>query len=422
MEVVVTMRFDKILIFGIIIFLPFDGTEYLHISMGSFNIAAVDIMILLSLFSAIMRQLISQAPLRMKANLLLLLLLSIVFSLTNLAWLPLTGPNLKITFNFVEYLILFYIFSQVIRDDAFLKQVLRLFLIETALLSIITVLLSLGLNFGLGGYIRKDLMALGVFQIGVLGMMGQFAKFSLFITGALPLLWQKSLIKQRWLRLALTLLFSIAVIVTGARGLYLAFIGQVMAWLYWGYFRTLPSRKRLLAFVGFSAGILVLSLLILPIFELLRSMRSDNYDYRIVNYSLALKSSTSDFFTFLFGFGRDNFARFVSPTKVAPHNIFLDLLVNKGVVTLTLIVSVLVLIYYRLATVPGGAETTSGQLRTALTISFLGMMIVGLFDTTTSSIIMWTYLALIYAFTLLPRKTTHNFKVAPSSPYCWVKL
>jgi O-antigen ligase len=416
------MRFNKILFFGIIFFLPFDGTEYLHISAGSFNISAVDIMILLSLFATIMQQLFTQAPLKMSGYLPLLLLSAIVFSLTNLAWLPPTAPNLKITCNFVEYLILFYICSQVIRDDAFLKQILRLLLVETVLLSIITVFLSLGVNFALGGYLRKKLMTLGVFQIGVLGMLDQFAKFSLFLTGALPLVWQKILIKQRWLSLVLTLLFFIAAIVTGARGLYLALSAQVMAWLYWGYFRTLPSRKKLLALVGFIAGISVLGLSILPILELLRSIRPDNYDNRIVNYSLALQSSTSDFLTFLFGFGRDNFVRFVSPKQVAPHNVFLDLLVNKGFVTLTIIVSLLVFIYYRLAAVPGGTETISGQLRTSLTISFLGMMFVGLFDTTTSSIILWTYIAIIYAFTLYTRGTTQKFKFAPSSPYSWVKL
>ena len=416
------MRLDKILVFGIIVLLPFDGTQYLHISMGSFNIAAVDIALLLAMFATVMRQLLTQAPFRMKANLPLLLLLAIVFSLTNLGWEPATGPNVKITCNFVEYLVLFYVCSQVIRDDACLKQILRLLLVATVLLAIITVLLSVGVNFALGGYIRKKLFTLGVFQVGVLGMMDQFAKFSLFIAGALPLIWQKTLIKQRWLSWALTLLFFIAAIVTGARGLYLALSGQVMAWLYWGYFRTLPSRKKLLALVGFSVGILLLSLSILPILELLRSIRSDNYDHRLLNYSLALQSSTSNFFTFLFGFGRDNFVKFVSPTQVAPHNIFLDLLVNKGFVTLSLIVSVFVVIYYRLAAIPGGPETTSGRLRTSLTISFLGMLFVGCFDTTTSSIIFWTYLAIIYAFTLIPRQTTHNFKVAPSSHYAWVKI
>lgn len=398
------MSFDKLLVMGVLLALPFDATEYLKLKFGSFNVGMVDLLILATLIVVVMKQLATQASIKMTPDLMVLILLAFGISLVNFAWLPPSSFDLKISLNYLEYLGLFYVYSQVIREEAFLERLLRLFLLGVTCLAVLTILKSLGMN--LSGLERHSTIPLWIFRIGVVGLEGQFAPFSLFLVGAFPLLWQKTLITRRWLRVALNLLFLLAAMVTGARGLYISLAGLGVAWLYFGYFRNLAGKKKILALVGLIIGIVVVAGFSLPLLELLKEMRYQTVDQRATNYLLAINLSTSDLLSFLFGYGK---GAYISTANMPVHNFFLDLLVSKGVLTLVLILILLFIIVHRLLAVAGGPHTVSGQMKTSLLNGFFGMVLVSLFDVTTTSIVFWTYLAIVYAFTLIPRERVANF-------------
>jgi hypothetical protein len=403
----VAMSLEKFLVLTLIIVLPFDATEYLHLNLGTFNINPVDIVILLSLIIVILKHLVIQVPIKITSDLLMFLLLAFGCSLINLAWLKPSGFDLKISLNYLEYLALFYVFSQVIRDEAFIKRLLRLFLLIVTCVSVFTILMSLGFELPcLSGLVRKTPFSLWVFRIGVVGLEGQFAPFSLFLAGAIPLLWQKTLVTQRWLRIVLNVLFFLAALVTGARGLYVSLIALIVAWAYFGYFRSLTGKKRLIAFVGLILGVVFLAALSLPFLELMEKMRPQTVDQRGTNYLLALNLATSDILNFLFGYGK---SQFISTTNISVHNFLLDILVSKGALTLIFVIALYSAIFYRLVRMPGWRDTAFMQIRMSLMMGFFGMVMVGLFDVITSSIIFWTYLALIYAYSLIPRKKAANF-------------
>lgn len=398
------MRFDKLLVFSVLIFLPFDATDYLSIQPGGVNVGAVDVVILMALIVVMLKQLATQASVKMTPDLLMLLLLAFGFSLVSLIWVLPSKLDLKISLNYLEYLGLFYVFAQVIREEAFLERLLRFFLLVVTCLAVLTILKSLGVN--LSGLERHSTIPLWIFRIGVVGLEGQFAPFSLFLVGAIPLLWQKNLIKRWWLRIALNLLFVTAAAVTGARGLYVSLFAQVMAWLYFGYFNSLIGKKKILALVGLIIGIVIVAGLSIPLLELMEKMRPSTVDQRATNYLWALNLSTSDIGSFLFGYGKGNY---VAITNMVAHNFLLDLLVSKGVLTLVCILALFSTIVYRLTSVVAGLRTSSGQMKTSLLLGFFGVVMVGQFDTITSSIVFWTYLAIIYAFTLIPRERATNF-------------
>jgi hypothetical protein len=403
------MRFDKLLIIVVLLLLPLDASDYFQLNLGPFRISPSAIIVGVTFIVVGLKQLATQTPILMRPNLPLILLLAFTWLLPGLIWKTVWVKDLKMALNFLQYLALFYMFSQVIRDEAFLKRVLRVFLIAATCLAVLTVLKSLGLD--MPGLERKTAFTFSYFQIGVVGLEDNFVPaLSLFLAGGLPLLWQKTLIKQRWLRLSLTLLFLTAGLITGARGLYVTIAAQVMAWLYLGYFRKLPSRRKLIALIGSMIGIIVLAILSIPIFDFLKSFRPTNVDNRLDGYILGIKLAFSNVSTILFGFGKGDFTILNNQTVV--HNFFEDLIITGGIVNLSLILSLLLIIFFRLAAVPRGLQFPPGNLKNGLIIGFFGVVFVGMFDSITTSIVFWTYLAILYSFTLIPRARATNVNFA----------
>jgi hypothetical protein len=412
------MRFDKLLVLGVIFLLPFDASEYGHFNMLSIDFSLVDILIFISLFFVGLKQFATRARFWITPDLVICLFLVAATSLPNIAWASKLIPNLKITLNCLEYLALFYVFAQVIRDEAFLKTILRLFLVLTTCMVILTILMSLG--WSVPGYQRKDAFNFLMLRIGVVGLEGQFVTgFSLFLLGAIPLLWQKTLIERRWLSLVFTPLYLIAAFVTGSRSLYVSLSCQALFWIYLGYIRNLSVGKKVIVSAGYGAGIAVIGWNIMNIIDYLKGFRPVTFVGRGEGYLLALKVVFSNPLFFLFGFGKSEFMTLNHHRMV--HNFFLDFLVTSGALTLLVVLALLAIIFIRLATVPGGANTSSGQIRTALMVGFFGSIFVGMFDPTTTSINLWIYLAIIYAFSLIPRERVQSPCLAKPHRVKWVR-
>lgn len=400
------MQFDKLLVFAILIFLPFDSTDYLQFKIAGFQIGAVDITILVALIVVIMKNLATQDHIRMAPELMMVMLLAFGISLVSLIWTWPSKLDLKISLNYLEYIGLFYIFSQISKEEAFIESLLRFLLLVVASLAVLTILKSLGVN--LSGRERLETIPLWIFRIGVVGMEGQFAPFSLFLVAAIPLVWQKNLIRRNWVRSGLNLLFLTAAIVTGARGLYVSLIALVLARVYFGYFRRLPGKNKILAIAGLIIGIIILASMSMTFIELLEKIRPKTVAQRMRNYLLAVDFSTSEFASFLFGYGKSNY---VDRTNVVVHNFLLDILVSKGALTLIINIIIYYIIFHNLMKIEGGSGSNSRDIKTSLFLGFFGMLIVGQFDAISTSIIFWTYLAIIYAFTLITKPIKKNYKL-----------
>jgi O-antigen ligase len=399
------MSFNKLMVILLLIVLPFDASEYFQYAIGPFRVEAVKVVILVGLFFVVLKQLATRAPIAMGANLAFVFLMAIVCLLPGLTWKTDWVKDLKIALNFLEYLALFYIFSQVIRDEAFLKRVLQMFLLVATCLAVLTVLKALG--YDLPGLERKTAFPFLFFQMGVVGLEGNFVPaLSLFLVGGLPLLWQRTLIKLRWLSIPLTLLFLTAAMVTAARGLYLSIVVQVMGWLYLGYFYNPPPKRKLIVLVGGIIGTVILASFAIPIFNALKSIRPQTFDNRYDSYFLGASLAFSDLPSILFGFGKGDFMTVNNRQMV--HNFIEDILLSGGIMTLFFVLAMLFIIFWRLKEVPTGPQSPHRTLKVPLMVGFLGILTVSIFDPITTSAVFWTYLAVIYTFTLIPSERATN--------------
>lgn len=404
------MQFDKLLVFGILALLPFDATDYLSFKIGGINIGAVDITILVAFIVVIMKQLATKDFIRMTPDLMMVMILAFSVSLISLIWTWPSNLDLKMSLNYIEFIGLYFIFAQVIREEAFLERLLRFFLLIVTCLVLLTLLKSLGLN--LSGKERHETIQLWIFRIGVVGLEGQFAPFSLFFVAAIPLLWQRNLIRRRWVRIFLNLLFFTAAAVTGTRGLYVSLVALIVARLYSGYFRSLTGKEKSLALAALISGIIIIAWATIPFLELMQKIRPQTVDQRLSNYFLAVDLVTSELSTFLFGYGKGNF---VARTNIVVHNFLLDILVSKGFITLICNIALYYIIFLRLIRVEVENREILRETKASLLLGFFGMIMVGQFDAIASSIIFWTYLAIIYSFTFIAPKRikTVSFSRAP---------
>lgn len=397
------MQLDKLLVLLILIFLPFDATDYFSFKIGELQIGAVDIIILVALIVVILKNLATHYSIRMNPVLMLVILLTFGFSLVSLVWTWPSKRDIKLSLNYLEYIGLFIVLSQVIRDKEIFERILRVLLFIVACLSALTILKSLGVN--LSGKERIQTIPIWIFRLGVVGLEEQYTPFSLLLLTAIPLVWQKNLIKPKEVRIGLNMLFFIAGLITLARGLYVSLVALIVARLYFSYFRRMRGREKMLAIVGLIIGIVILAWISLPFMELLRTIRPKTFDRRMEGYILAIDLAMSGVITFLFGYGKDNF--FIINNNTVPHNIFIDIWVSKGIITLIFNIIIIYMIIYRLIKSKYDCYFIN-EMKESLLLGFFGMIIAGQFDPIANSIIFWTYLAIIYAFTLIPQVIDKN--------------
>jgi len=253
---------------------------------------------------------------------------------------------------------------------------------------------------------------LGINSISYGGWVGMIA---ILLISVLPRINKRI---QRITAILMILLLTVALLVSNSRGPLLSFILTLLVILI-VRFRSIPKKK--LAFLfGIFIILIIVTFTLLPAqltsryTDIFQNRQSQNYlTYYTVNARLhawitSLQIASENLITFIFGVGSGGFSNkiYFQDIRLYPHNIFLEVLCELGLIGLVLIV------WHFLSILLDGIRTLSGRTtdeQKVLLFAFLMMTIFGLISAQFSGDLndnrrLWFYLGLLVAIMTVSKR------------------
>jgi hypothetical protein len=226
------MRLDEVLLLSYIFSLPFNEIEHLKFSvhaMGATIVVTIsDVFLLAAFYVVLLKRFILGSRISfLPGKLYFVFILAFIFSCINFTYIPQysIAHDMKMKFNILQNLMLFYIFSCVVRNTAVLRRILLALCLCAFFVSSLTILKSLGIN--VIGHERTTYFRFGPFFIGAIALFEGMMSFATVVLGAIPATMQDIVIKRRWLRVILFFIFELSVFISFSRNLWVAAAAQV---------------------------------------------------------------------------------------------------------------------------------------------------------------------------------------------------
>ena len=399
--------FTESLFFLYIFILPLEASEYLTFYIEFIHVSVVDLLLLALLYMVLIKRIASQSrmsfhPIRF-VQLFMLVIISSLISLFYVPWNENISYDLKMTLNLLEFLAIFYITADLVRDTSTLKKVLLIFCTSLLIYSGLTILKSIG--FGIPGYERMSHLQIGPFYVGTVALLSTVQPYSLMILGTFPFVITDTVIKRLWVRVPIMIILLICAVLTYSRSLWIGLILQVSLFFYF----TFNTKRNLLkksVFSGFAtAAIILFGYYFHEIYLFVEGIRPSTFQSRLHAYDVMLDLVVSDMKLLFFGAGKGSFIQYFywfSGEESVVHNFLLDILISKGLITLFFLSSLLVIIIYNLFKIKkADLSNTTNSYSILFILSVSGLLMEGMMSPITSSLIFWTYLALAYSFILI---------------------
>jgi len=380
-----------------VFFLPFSDVAIFNYKIGILNISIFEILII-----SITLLLISRHTLKgynvfvIPTRIYWIFIILFSFSLISLTWSIESKYDVKISLNIIEYFLLFYIFSSIVKNEHDIKTIFIVIVISSVLYSMITILHSLGLHFP--AFQRHTEASLGPFHLGGHPLADSVMPFDLSILAAYPILLRKTIMRHKIVQKILICILIIGAMISYTRSLWLSLIFQTLLFSYTTILKKPDILKKLILIISL---ILILSSVYLIFYDDFINIRKDTAEHRVLGFYLALNMATESISSFLFGAGKGSFVHqfyLITGHEGVVHNLFLDILVAKGFITLILICALIFLAYTPKVSQPEGflhgAPPESYQFTLQLVIA--GMLFEGLFVPLGNSTAFWSFIALGY--------------------------
>jgi len=228
--------------------------------------------------------------------------------------------------------------------------------------------------------------------------------FDLTILAAYPIIFHSKIIKNKALQVALFCMLSMAAIISLTRSLWLAMLFQIGLAYYLAIFKKYNTTKKILLIMTLISFLIALYT---TVYDDFINMRKDTTEHRVLGYILAIKLATDSLCNFLFGAGKGTFVhQFYTLTgrEGVVHNLFLDVLAAKGILTLIPLCLVIFTSYRSMATLDKVSPRLESAARHRVTVQLIvaGMLVDGLLLPLANSTPFWSFLALSYATRSLP--------------------
>jgi hypothetical protein len=388
------LSLDRGLLLLFLFLLPIDATQYLRFEVYGYQVSILDLLLVALLFlvfltSAIRGLALGRFPRAVLARLGLALLLSLV----SLLYIPsgLMGYDVKMTLNFVEFAVLIFVCAYQIDDFRFLRQCTLAVLLGCSIVAVLTLLKSYG--FDLPGYQRASArFHVGPFLVGVSGLTHHVA----MLIGALPIALGDAVLSSRAVRAGLSLLLGFALFIGYARGVWLGAAVALAVHVFLLWRRTRSSGLQALGALSLLVCLGVLLVEGPELYRTLVDLRPGTVKVRVAGYLTSVDLATESPLTFLFGAGKGRFAMVFG--EGVPHNVFLELLVSKGILTLLVLVSLVGLLIRALVPLLGAAASPVRAYAEMGLVTLAGMITEGCFAPITNSLYFWVEIALVTAF------------------------
>ncbi|HEY8539158.1 MAG TPA: O-antigen ligase family protein [Steroidobacteraceae bacterium] len=338
------------------------------------------------------------------------------------------GSAIRLKATWIDRALLFLVFFYALRSSRNAYTVLKVLLLAVALANTIAVLNGLGyLQTGRMGADDVDRVQ------GMMGEPNQDGAFDvLFIPGlATALLTASSLWRLPWfVGLLMTL---IALVMTASRGGFVAF---VVACLWAGFIlrRYVPAQRLLAIAAGGVLFAVVAVLAVIPFYGSVLYRRvfeeSTASDIAVASsgrtdiWSSAVAMMADTPITMLTGFGWNVY--FTMPFRFAPHNYYLDLWFNLGLVGLACGTALLVLVVRETLGAVGHAAAMYRPALLAFAVGTVGISVATFFvDLYTPWLWYWAYAGLVLRIAVNAKNTAqaqHAVESQPrkADPYGWI--
>lgn len=398
----------KILFFIFTFIIPFGGTPYINFMIGPINISILDIIIFFMFFLIFIDGTIFRfklSPFIKKTYILLSLIISTsIFSFYYIEFLP-DIYDLKMTLNFIEYTMIFFVTFSFIKEISFIKRIIKIYLIITLIFCILTLFKSSGIP--ISGYVRGVTIQIGPFIIGVSALINAIMTFSCIIIGVFPIVLDDPIIKNKIIRFSSIFLLIITAIILFTRSLWLALSVQLFIFI---ILKSMTLKtlgiKTIYAIFSF---ILVALLIYLAhdIYSYLVNVRSFTVEQRFIDYYRGIRIIFSDPIYFLFGYGKSLFIT-GAKSEMVPHNFVLDMLISKGFITLMIVCFLLWDITLKLIRIMKHYNSLLIYEKAKIALSFIviifGYFALGLSTPITNSLEYWFFLSIAASFISIAQK------------------
>lgn len=393
----------KQIIFLLFIFmLPIDGTEYLSFYIGPFHISILDLLLVLIFYLVFPEETLRGFKFHpFIQTLSVLFIMLAVISSISLVYIPVENISydIKITLNFIEFLVLILLLSMMLKDIQYLKKVLAVLIVSVSLVNVLTLVKAFGSP--IPGTVRMSSTIFGPFLIGTLAILEGYLSFSCLVLGTFPFLMVRGIFNRRTTRIILIALYIIASILAYSRSLWIALLVQMIVSLM--LFQTLETRlnKKVAMGVVFACILMALGIFAEDLYTNLIKIRPGTVSLRVVGYFTGLDMALSNPRDFLFGTGKGRFFSVMEEEQV-PHNFLLDLFISKGIIVIILMGLVFYIIVKKLVRIvrmsPGYEGEEKKKFAVLFLISLSGLFTEGMFSPLINSFIFWTMIAITCSF------------------------
>jgi hypothetical protein len=337
---------------------------------------------------------IRMSPLIQK--LCLILFIAMAISTISFLYVQRTGYDLKITLNILEFASLIIVVAWVVADEKLLQKILLVILISVLFVSASGILKSLGMN--IPGGVRTTRSHFGPFLIGVTGMTFRGMSYSTLVLIAFPISVNKTIIKSnlvRWISGAIIILASI---ISYSRNLWVSLFIQaaILLFHYHAFVKNKASKVLVTSIIGMLLTFALLN--VDKVFGFLYDIRPTTVHQRFEGYLSGIKLAAADPLSLFFGAGIEKFL-VESEEDVVPHNMFIDLLLSKGILVVALIIVFIYILVNRLLKALHNSTSVDQRNYSMLfLVALSGYLVFSMFAPLFNSLTFWTVIAFSAAY------------------------
>lgn len=353
--------------------LPADGTGFLRVDILGYSVSLLDLVLVLLFFLDFLHRAVTGTEVvRFTRLMVTTAMVTSVMSVVSLLYVRFDrfSFDVKVTLNLIQLSVLIYLTGRILRDRELLRKALLAVLLGAAVMAGGTVLKSLGLP--IPGAFRGSIYAfVGPFRLGVAGLTANGLPFTTMMLLAFPIVLTSAVVPRRWPRYSIALLLMLASLLSYSRGLWLGIAVELAVAGFSIFGRDGGVLRRTLAGVTMVAMVVAVGLGGSDLVDSVVAMRRRTVTQRLVGFTRSIDIANRGVVPLLFGSGKGYFYTSTDEGGV-PHNLLLDLLVSKGILTLVLFLVLLLIVAGRLASL---AVRTRDRPTRGFAVAFVAMLL-----------------------------------------------
>jgi hypothetical protein len=402
-------RFKEKILLLFVALLPVSGTDYLQLPVSIAHVSILDFILLGLAYFAFMEQAIIK-EITFKAfikNNVILLSCAAVISCISLFYIQNLDYDIKLTLNLFRFILLILLIAWTVRDSTFFLKLVLAVCISVFIISAAGVLKSLGMD--LPGGVRTSRIYMGPFMIGVTGITARGMSYSTLAIFAFPFLLSAVVIRKRIIRWLFLSVIVLAAVISFSRGLWIAIAVEFFIYLFFSRKITSSHLKRYVISASIVAFLFVSAYKTEKIYNYLFEIRPQTVNERIEGYTAGFDMVTSNSLYLLFGAGKGEFVE-ESAEHAVPHNMFIDLLVSKGIIV-TLLLAVF---YYFIAKnlfylfKRKDGDVFSREISLMFIDVLIGFLVFGMVAPLFNSLVFWTAISFMCSYIALTVQPQNN--------------